>query len=301
MLKSLHEKIASDVEDWREQGYPCEKYPLIKTILAYQRCGGEGDETLLYLHAAQFRALETYWFLRLVKETPRFMDMYKGYYEGKELLEALSVETRTGVLDFVEPDDFLTQLLEDEGKARKFGIDVVLESWRLKYPSYIFALTMGAGKTVLMGAIIATEFVMSMEYPKGNFMKNALVFAPGTTIIESLRELSSIDYENILPPYHCKKFMANVKMHYTSKKQGAINTQIDSRYNLVVTNTEKFILRKSNKPSLQKEKELEEHLRFYHLSQLPSLGIFSDEAHHTYGNKAGNERSNESENKTARL
>ena len=49
---------------------------------------------------------------------------------------------------------------------------------------------MGAGKTILIGAIVATEFAMALEYPDGPFVQNALVFAPGKTIIESLRELA---------------------------------------------------------------------------------------------------------------
>ena len=265
------------------------QYPLIKAIFDYQRCGGEGDETLRFLHAAQLQALETYWFLRLVKKTPRCMDLYRGYYQGEEIAEALSVTYSSKKSNTIEPGKYLKELLEDKNNVRKKRIDAIFESYHLKYPSYIFALAMGTGKTVLIGAIIAIEFVMSMEYPEGSFMKNALVFAPGKTILESLRELSYIDYENILPPFHCKKFLANLKTHYTSDKKRMINTQFGSRYNLVVTNTEKFILRKTKSSSLQKEKEFEKNLRFHHLSKLPSLGIFSDEAHHTYGNEAGKE------------
>ena len=66
-------------------------------------------------------------------------------------------------------------------------IQALHEAANLAYPSYILALAMGAGKTVLIGTIIATEFAMSLRYPNGQFMRNALVFAPGLTIIESLR------------------------------------------------------------------------------------------------------------------
>ena len=38
---------------------------------------------------------------------------------------------------------------------------------------------------------------MALRYPDGEFMKNALVFAPGTTIIESLREISDIPFDQI--------------------------------------------------------------------------------------------------------
>lgn len=62
----------------------------------------------------------------------------------------------------------------------------------LDYPSYILALAMGAGKTILIGAIFATEFAMALEYPDGPFVQNALVFAPGKTILESLRELVEV-------------------------------------------------------------------------------------------------------------
>ncbi len=49
------------------------------------------------------------------------------------------------------------------------------------YPNYIFALTMGTGKTILMATIVATEFAMAQEYaePEAPFVQNALIFAPG--------------------------------------------------------------------------------------------------------------------------
>ena len=42
---------------------------------------------------------------------------------------------------------------------------------------------------MLVGAIIATEFAMAQAYPDEDFVHNAPVFAPGKTILESLREL----------------------------------------------------------------------------------------------------------------
>ena len=74
---------------------------------------------------------------------------------------------------------------------------------------------MGTGKTMLIGAIIATEFAMAQEYPRGDFVHNALVFAPGKTIIESLRELASMPFDGILPPRMHKPFAASVKFTFT--------------------------------------------------------------------------------------
>ena len=45
----------------------------------------------------------------------------------------------------------------------------------LDYPSYILALAMGAGKTALIGAIIATEFAMALEYPDGPFVQRSIL------------------------------------------------------------------------------------------------------------------------------
>jgi len=37
-------------------------------------------------------------------------------------------------------------------------LEALRETLNLSFPSYILALAMGAGKTILMGAIAATEF-----------------------------------------------------------------------------------------------------------------------------------------------
>ena len=282
-MKNLHDRIAEDVARWRAEGYPCSRYPIIKHLLAYQ--WDEREETTRYLRAAQMQALETYWFLRLEKETPRFMALYKSYYEGEDLLKVLGVPYHSSIISYTSAVKYIEDCAEKKEKEIPLS-ETFRESYHLQYPSYIFALTMGAGKTVLIGAIIATEFSMSLEYPDGNFMKNALVFAPGTTIIESLRELSDIPYESILPEDNYKKFNANLKIRYTSVKNKKINTLGNSRYNLVVSNTERIILRQRSALPLQERGKLEENHRFHDLAQLPNLGIFSDEAHHTYGNKS---------------
>lgn len=67
-MTHLYELIAQNVTSWREDGYPCDDYPAIAEILDYARL--PDGETLRFLRRAQLRALETYWYLRLVKETP---------------------------------------------------------------------------------------------------------------------------------------------------------------------------------------------------------------------------------------
>src|SRR3972149_11452709 len=109
----------------------------------------------------------------------------------------------------------------DDNFVREFRLEALRETLTLDYPSYILALAMGAGKTVLIGAIVATEFAMALEYPnggtdrEGQFVENALVFAPGRTIVESLRELARVPYEKVLPPRLYKPFNAALKLTFT--------------------------------------------------------------------------------------
>ena|SRR5271157_5825251 len=99
---------------------------------------------------------------------------------------------------------------------------------------------MGAGKIALIGAIIATEFAMALEYPDGPFVQNALVFAPGTTILAALRELAGVRYDRILPPRLFKQFAATVKLIFTRDGERDIPVIKGSAFNVVVTNTEKI-------------------------------------------------------------
>ncbi len=76
--------------------------------------------------------------------------------------------------------------------VKKYKAEATRESLLLDYPSYILALAMGAGKTVLIGTIIATEFAMALEYPDEPFIKNALVF--GACL--RTRRRQGVGYEN---------------------------------------------------------------------------------------------------------
>ena len=247
----------------------------------------EEDTTRLrYLRSAQFLALETYWYLRLVKKTAKILDIYKAFYEDEDLLRILNIPYDKRELKWAKSDKIIDEFI---GELKKED-DAFYESLILPYPSYIFALAMGAGKTVLIGAIVATEFVMGLSYPDKQFMRNALVFAPGTTIIESLRELNDIPYSEILPLAQYQEFMANLKTYYVSRSKD-IGVISNSAYNLIVTNTEKIIVRKRNRKGtlLTERDKLEENRRLHSIKSLSYLGIFSDEAHHTYGNRVEDE------------
>jgi predicted nucleotidyltransferase len=245
----------------------------------------------------QMHALETYWYLRLVRKTPRVLDLYReSFPRTSELLKAIGL----GDARIIEraADEGLDAVLErvrtDDDFVRTFRVQAVRETLTLSYPSYILALAMGAGKTALIGAIIATEFAMALEHPDGPFVQNALVFAPGKTILESLRELLSTPYASILPPRLHKPFAASVKMTFTRDGEKDVPVVRGSLFNVVVTNTEKIriqkeTIRKGDLQGLLGERAADEaraevaNLRLQAIASLPHLAVFSDEAHHTYG------------------
>jgi hypothetical protein len=252
---------------------------------------------LRFLRKPQLRALETYWYLRLVEDTPHIFALYQKLFPHRsELLKALGLTTpeiTRLVLD--QSFDVLWERIKtDDEFVKKYRLDSVRETLTLGYPSYILALAMGAGKTILIGAIFATEFAMALEYPDGPFVQNALVFAPGKTIIESLRELAAVPYDKILPPRLYKSFAASVKLTFTRDGEKDIPVVRGSFYNVVVTNTEKIriqkeTIRRSDLGELLTVGREDEaraevaNLRLQAIASLPHLAVFSDEAHHTYG------------------
>ena len=68
------------------------------------------------------------------------------------------------------------------------------------YSNYIFALTMGTGKTILMATCIFYEFILANKFPKDErYCHNALVFAPDKTVLQSLREIQTFDLSLVVP------------------------------------------------------------------------------------------------------
>lgn len=282
------------VTAWREDGYKHDEFPAVAEILEWTH---QPDVPAFRLRAPQLRALETYWYLRLVEKTPHVFDLYTHLFpKVTERMTALGMnhaDLREMVID-TSFERLIQKARTDDDFVSKYDLETLRETLTLDYPSYILALAMGAGKTVLIGAIFATEFAMAQEYPDNGFVENALVFAPGKTIIESLRELAEMRYEAVLPPRMYKSFAATLKLTFTRDGDPDIPVIRGSSWNVIVTNTEKIriqkeAIRKSDMPTLfgsEKEDEAKAevaNLRLQAIASLPKLAIFSDEAHHTYG------------------
>ena len=289
----LFQALGHRVDAWRTERYPCQDYPAIREILEFAQddCG-----QLRYLRHAQFRALETYWCLRLVLNTPRIGDLYATLFPAlSERLQAMGVSPQLFAEANFDYSALVQRIATDNAFVKQHSLESLRETLSLDYPSYILALAMGAGKTILMGSIVATEFVMAQEYPDGPFVENALIFAPGKTILGALRELADVPYERILPPRMHKPFAASLKLTFTRDGDKQIPITWGSSFNVIVTNTEKIRIQKPTaKNGAQhrlfagtKEEEAAElaNLRLQAIASLPHLAVFSDEAHHTYGQK----------------
>jgi len=301
---TLHSILKSKILEWRRDNYQSD-FSTISEVLEYNLNPETGN--LRFLRKAQFEALETYWYLRLVEGTPHIFNLYKKLYEDPvELFRALNItisqEDLIKILSKGGIDSIFKKIKVDDDFVRQYRLEALRETLLLKYPSYILALAMGAGKTILIGTIIATEFAMAFDYPENsNFVKNALVFAPGKTILGALKEISDIPFEKILPPRLYKEFITSVKFTYTRDGEKDIPIIKESLFNVVVTNTEKIRIQKQTiTKSLIKDlfadasqedviKQEVANRRLQTIASLPNLAIFSDEAHHTYGMKLGKE------------
>jgi len=184
-----------------------------------------------------------------------------------------------------------------------------MKKYREPYPNYIYALTMGLGKTILMATCIFYEFLLAKKYPRDKrFCHNALVFAPDKTVLESLREIITFDKIKVVPPEYARVLDANIKFHFLEESGTTLHTIDDSDFNIVISNTQKIIVKKKHKADKPAEllfgsgsllesvygddseaddawddASLIDNQRFKKLCRLPQLGVYVDEAHHLFG------------------
>ena len=248
-----------------------------------------------FLREPQYQAFEMYIFLKEYLDNPRLAELLDDWRNNRGKFQ-LKRTPAPGQQDlFIERD----ASAYSEAFRR-------LEAIKQDYANYIFALTMGVGKTILMGLCIFYEFLLARKYPGDiRFCHNAIVFAPDTTVLQSLREIQDFDKTKILPPEYARSLETEIKFHFLEESGVTLNTLDRSSFNVVISNTQKIIRKRRNvaksaaqlffQPDplasdpnadlydIEDEESLSTNQRFQKLSRLHQLGIYVDEAHHAFG------------------
>ncbi|MDL1953042.1 restriction endonuclease subunit R [Candidatus Uhrbacteria bacterium UHB] len=267
------QNIRARVSDWRTGGY---QGVLRETqnILAHAKRVG-------FLHPPQFEAFETYIYLKEIVGNKLSLEVFRSSFANElEFLRALGITDKEALELAYDPkkNEKIQAILEE-----KFGT--------ADYANQVYALTMGSGKTILMAVMMIYDFVLSYYHKDDKrFAKNALVFAPDTTIIESLKEIKTFDYAKVLPKEY-QNILLNIKYHYLESTDTPLSP--NGNYNVIVSNSQKIILktRSENGNGTMRlfgdkgdlEKREVENKRLYAIRTLSELMIFVDEAHHSYG------------------
>ncbi len=274
MENTFLENIKIKVADWRENGYQG-IFKESANILNYVKRVG-------FLHEPQIEALETYIYIKEILDNKPTSEIFKDTFTKKsDLLRSLGVPERqiSDIMEATTRDEQISEIIKE-----KFGAQ--------DYANQVYALTMGSGKTILMATFLIYDFVLSYYHLEdARFAKNALVFAPDTTIIESLKEIKTFDYSKVLPKEY-QNILLNIKYHYLESTETGLSPI--GNYNVIVSNSQKIILKTRNSDTDSGVKRLfgdkselakreVENARLRAIRELNNLVIFVDEAHHSYG------------------
>lgn len=261
-----------------------------------------------YLRQPQFQALEIYVFLKEFGSNRHVHDLFREWAKNEGIFEGF----RTTGADR-KGQASLLGFFDLEGDEQYEEIFARLSERARAYPNYIFALTMGLGKTILMATCIFYEFLLANKFGKDErFCKNALVFAPDKTVLQSLKEIQTFDLGLVVPPEYANFLRSNLKFHFLDDTASTIGAQDGSSFNVIISNTQKIILkRRKTAPSKidmlfsertgslsevygelyemlgeeapETDADLAVNARFQRIARLPQLGIYVDEAHHSMG------------------
>ena len=253
-----------------------------------------------FLRTPQFEALEMYVFVKEFMNNQQMYQMFddwskrNGVFADRRFYDEAGQMTLYDVYSPKQYHDYFLQI-------KKYAED---------YPNYIFALTMGLGKTILMATCIFYEFLLASKWPRDDrYCHNALVFAPDKTVLQSLKEIVIFDKSKVVPPEYIGVLDANIKVHFLEDSGTTLNTLDGSKYNIIISNTQKIILKAQHKEKSSVDKlfsdqipgqsvlddvlgilqeisnndDLMSNQRFEKLTRLSQMGIYVDEAHHMFG------------------
>lgn len=274
---------------------------LTRKFLAYN---DSEENPHAFLRKPQFEALEMYVFVKEFMNNKQVYEMFDDWRNRRDRFSDASyyaVDKGGQIRLFDAPTEKQTDTIFKQ-----------MKKYREDYPNYIYALTMGLGKTILMATCIFYEFLLAKKYPRDKrFCHNALVFAPDKTVLQSLREIMTFDKTKVVPPEYARVLDANIKFHFLDESGTILHTIDDSDFNIIISNTQKIIVKKKRKETTAAEtlfsgsgsllsavygtdstdaeddawddSTLMDNQRFKKLCRLPQLGVYVDEAHHLFG------------------
>ena len=272
---------------------------LTRKFLAYN---DKKENPNAFLRVPQFEALEMYVFVKEFMNNAQVYEMFDDWRNRRNRFSDASyyaVNKNGQISLFAEPTEKQTDIVFKQ-----------MKKYREDYPNYIYALTMGLGKTILMATCIFYEFLLAKKYPRDKrYCHNALVFAPDKTVLQSLREIMTFDKTKVVPAEYARVLDANIKFHFLDDTGTILHTIDDSDFNIIISNTQKIIVKKKRKPETASDKlfggagsllsavygdngddddawddtTLMDNQRFKKLCRLPQLGVYVDEAHHLFG------------------
>lgn len=255
-----------------------------------------------FLRRPQFEALEMYIFLKEYLNNQSVSGIFKDWMEKKGCFS--DSKLKIGENNQIDIFEYSTKEYKE--------VYEMLIKYKEVYSNYIFALTMGLGKTILMATCIFYEFLLANKYPTDpRFCHNALVFSPDKTVLQSLKEIQTFDKSKVIPKEYVRILDSNIKFHFLEETGTTLNTLDDSDFNVIISNNQKIILRKKHTEDTPIQilfsdndrksdidaifSELygvEQHMgegdlifnqRFEKITRLSQLGIYVDEAHHLFG------------------
>jgi len=260
-----------------------------------------------FLRVPQYEALEMYIFLKEFLDNKPVHDLFKEWHECSGKFKDRSL---TGAE--IGQASLLGGQLDEVSYKEIFS---AMKKNKRLYANYIFALTMGTGKTILMATSIFYEFILANKFPKDEkYCHNSLVFAPDKTVLQSLKEIQTFDLSKVVPPEYVNFLTSHLQFHFLEDSGTSLSILDRSMFNIIISNSQKIILKKQHKEKgpLDKlfasgkdiyekdsvynenadlynfdvpdnESELATNQRFEKLRRLEQLGIYVDEAHHSFG------------------
>lgn len=285
---------------------------LTRKFLAYN---DREENPTAFLRQPQFEALEMYIFIKEFLDNAQVYKIFDDWRNKRDRFSDASYyatrkDDQYTLFDFATTTEGKRVYLPEAVEKQTATIFTQMKKYKENYPNYIYALTMGLGKTILMATCIFYEFLLAKKYPRDKqFCHNALVFAPDKTVLQSLREIITFDKTKVVPPEYAKVLDANIKFHFLEDNGTTLHTLDDSDFNIIISNTQKIIVkkkRKADKPTdvlfkqgsllssvygngedadedVTDDSSLMDNQRFKKLCRLTQLGVYVDEAHHLFG------------------